>query len=102
MKTGRMPVVETLTFRLAPGADETAFLDADRAVQTELIPNQPGFARRTTARREGGEWLVVTLWGAPEHAEDYARLAEDAPVAQRFRSFLDPASVRLARYTTLD
>ena len=97
-----MPVVETLTFRLAPGSEESAFLEADRAWQDELIPNQPGFARRTTARGDDGEWLVVTLWGSAGDAGAFGALAESAPVARRFRSLLDPASVRTGRYTTLD
>jgi len=97
-----MPVVETLTFRLAPGTDESAFLDADRAVQDELIPNQPGFARRTTARGDDGDWLVVTLWRSSEEADSFGTLAESSPVAEHLRSLLDPASVRRARYTTLD
>lgn len=97
-----MAVVETFTFRLLPGSDEAAFLDADRAVQTELIPNQAGFIRRTTARGADGEWLVVTLWGRAEQAEDYARLAGTEGVGQRFMSFVDGASVRSGRYLTLD
>ena len=97
-----MPVVETLTFRLVPGADEDEFLAADRAVQTELIPNQPGFARRTTARSADGQWIVVTLWGLPGQAEAFARLAVDAPVAQRFMSYADAGTVRSGRYLTLD
>ena len=44
-----MPVIETMTFRLAPGADEQAFLDADRRVQTDFAYRQPGLMRRTTA-----------------------------------------------------
>ena len=95
-------VVETLSFRLVPGADEEDFLAADRAVQTELIPNQPGFARRTTARGPDGEWLVVTIWWLPEHAEAYHRLTGEAPVAQRFISFAAPDSLRSGRYLTLD
>jgi len=48
-----MSVVETTSFRLALGANEDAFLALDRRVQTEVIPNHPGFIRRTTARRDG-------------------------------------------------
>jgi len=97
-----MSVVETLTFRLVPGADEEDFLAADRAVQTELILNQAGFIRRTTARSADGEWAVVTLWGSPEQAEAYHQVTTTAPVAQRFRSFLDTGTLRFGRYLTLD
>lgn len=97
-----MSVLETLTFRLVPGTDEEDFLAADRAVQTELIPNQAGFIRRTTARGTDGEWVVVTLWWSVEQAEAYHRLTGDAPVARRFISFAEADSLRWGRYLTLD
>lgn len=97
-----MPVVETLTFRLAAASDQAAFLEADRAVQDELVPHQPGFWRRTTARGPDGEWLVVTLWRAPEDAEAFGAEWERSPVARRFLSLVDGESLRSGRYTTLD
>lgn len=93
-------MIETLTFRLAPGVDETAFLEADRRVQTEFIPNHPGFARRTTARGADGEWLVVTLWSSAEAADASGQLAEGDPIAAGFRALIEDAVVR--RYVTLD
>ena len=53
-------IVEITTFPLAGGHGET-FLALDRRLQTELVPNRPGFLRRTTARH-GDHWPVVTLW----------------------------------------
>src|SRR5437867_3736737 len=97
-----MSVVETLTFRLAAGADEAAFLAADRLVQTEFSPNLPGFIRRTTARGDDGGWIVVTLWGADEHADAALKLAEHDGAVQRFASLLDASSVVRRRYATLD
>jgi hypothetical protein len=43
-------IVEITTFRLAEGVTDESFLALDRRLQTELVPNQPGFLRRTTAR----------------------------------------------------
>jgi len=57
-----MSVIETLTFQLAPGTAQSAFLEADQRVQTDFFYRQPGLARRTTARGGDGEWLVVVLW----------------------------------------
>ena len=51
-------IIEHRTFRLAAGSDEAAFLAADRRVQTEVVPFQHGFIRRTTARNDDGRWLV--------------------------------------------
>jgi heme-degrading monooxygenase HmoA len=95
-----MGLIETTTFRLARGSDEQAFLSSDRRVQTELIPNQPGFLRRTTARSDDG-WLVLTLWANNEDAEAYAALAAGHEVQVEFEQHIDAASVTIRRYETL-
>jgi hypothetical protein len=95
-------VIENETFRLVGGADEAAFLTADKRLQTEFIPNHAGFVRRTTARGAGGDWLVVTLWGTAADADASAELADSDPVVAEFRSFVDAASVQRARYESLD
>lgn len=97
-----MSVIENLTFRLAAGSDEGAFLEADRRVQSELVPNLAGFMRRTTARGEDGDWLVVTVWGSNADAEACSRLAAGDPVATAFNAFLDQDTIAIRRYATLD
>ena len=95
-----MSVVETATFRLKAGVDEDAFLASDRRVQTELVPNQPGFVRRTTARRDG-EWVVVTLWASQRDAAAFEEVARGHPVQAAFDEQLERPSV-VHRYDTLD
>jgi hypothetical protein len=97
-----MSVIEVTTFRLRPDAGETEFLDADRRVQTEFIPNHSGFLRRTTARRGDGAWLVVTLWASDADADASAAKAVDDADVGRLMSFVDPTSVHVGRYRTLD
>jgi len=93
--------IETTTFRLAPGADEAAFLAADRTVQTELVYLQPGLVRRTLARR-GDEWLVITVWASEEHAAAAAAAADAHPLRRAFDQHLQPGSVQVARYDTFE
>jgi secreted protein with Ig-like and vWFA domain len=97
-----MSVVETQTFRLADDADEAAFLAADRRVQDEFVWRQPGFVRRTTATGADGEWLVVVLWQSLEQAEAAQTAFKTDAAAADFMTLVDGASVRIARYTTLD
>jgi hypothetical protein len=94
-------VVEITTFRLADDAEEAAFLAADKVVQTELVPNQPGFMRRTTARR-GRHVVVVTLWGRKVDAAAFETVAKGHPLQVAFESHLDAASISTSRYETLD
>ena len=86
-------MIETTTFRLAPGTDEVAFLEEDRRVQTSVFYQQPGFIRRTTARGPDGGWIIITLWRSEADADAVA--ADSA-----FTALL--AGVETRRYTELD
>ena len=96
-----MSIVEITTFRLAEGVTDASFLALDRRVQTELVPNQPGFMRRTTARH-GDDWLVVTLWSTEEAAGAFQRAVEDHPLQAEFERAMEAGTFHLARYATLD
>jgi heme-degrading monooxygenase HmoA len=96
-----MSIVEITTFRLAEGVEDASFLALDRRVQTELVPNQPGFMRRTTARRDD-DWVVVTLWSTEDHAAAFRRAVEGDPLQAEFARAMEAGTSRLARYATLD
>ena len=97
-----MSLIETTTFRLDPGSDESALLDADQRAQTEFFYRQPGLVRRTTARGGDGEWLVVALWASEAEADAaQARSAADGAMSA-FTALLDGSSVRTRRYRALD
>jgi hypothetical protein len=95
-------VIETMIFRLAGTTGEAAFLEADRRVQTEFAYRQPGLLRRTTARADDGEWIVIDVWHSVADADACAERWDDDPVAAAFMALLDRASVRTKRYQTLD
>jgi hypothetical protein len=97
-----MAVIEVITFRLAPDVEETAFRDADARAQTEFHYRQPGLVRRTTACSAAGEWLVVTLWGSPDHADASQTASQGDPTVTRWAALLAPSSISTSRYETLD
>jgi heme-degrading monooxygenase HmoA len=96
-----MSIVEITVFRLKHGVDALAFLELDRRVQTEVVPNQTGFLRRTTARRES-DWVVVTLWATEEAAIAFEEVVEDDPVWAEFIEAIAPDSFSSHRFDTLD
>ena len=96
-----MSIVEVTTFRLADGIGDNAFLALDKRIQTELVPNQPGFLRRTTARH-GEDWLVVTLWASDDAAAAFQRAAEAHPLQADFEQVVEAGTLHLTRYATLD
>jgi heme-degrading monooxygenase HmoA len=94
-------VVEVTSFSLAAGSNEETFLQLDRRVQTDVVPNQPGFMRRTTAR-SGENWVVVTLWASLEHAAAFDEMAGTYAAQVEFDVHIEVGSVRTERYQTLD
>ena len=95
-------VIETLSFRLADEVDENRFRQIDRQVQEEILPDKPGFLRRTTARNDDGEWIVVVLWSTEEEALAASAATEGDPVMAAFSAALDIGTVHHRRYATLD
>ena len=96
-----MSIVEVTTFRLADGVTGDAFLALDKRIQTELVPNEQGFLRRTTARH-GDDWLVVTLWASDDDAAKFQRVVEGHPLQIEFEHVVEAGTLHLTRYTTLD
>jgi heme-degrading monooxygenase HmoA len=96
-----MSIVEITTFRLAEGVADASFLALDRRVQTELVPNQPGFMRRTTARRDN-DWVVVTLWSTEDDAAAFLHAVEGDPLQAEFAQAMEAGTSHLVRYATLD
>ena len=96
------PVIEILRFRLRTGADEEAFVAADKRLQAEFAYQQPGLLRRTVARGEGQEWVVLSLWATPDSADAGDMLWAPDDTCRAFRSFIDPGTVRSERFVELD
>jgi hypothetical protein len=95
-------VIEIMRFRLAPDADEAAFLAADRRVQQEFAYQQPGLMRRTTAHGQDGGWIVIDLWRSPADADACDARWDHDPVPQAFMALLDRSSVTVERFQELD
>ena len=95
-------VIEIVTFRLADGTDEAAFLTADQRVQTEFFYLQPGLVRRTTARGADGDWLVLVFWDRRQDAESAGEASKDHPAVQAFMSLIDGSTYRVERFEALE
>jgi hypothetical protein len=110
METGSGPaspfrlsaVIEIMRFRLPPGADEAAFLAADRRIQEEFIYQQSGLLRRTTARGEDDGWLVMVHWRSSSDADAAEAQGERNELARAFWALLDSSSISVERFQELD
>ena len=87
-------------FRLKEGADEDAFLEADRRLQCEFTRQQPGLVECTTAKSISGEWLVLHLWTSVR-AADGPSGAND-PVVDTWVDFIDQSTAEMTRFESID
>lgn len=90
-----------MQFRLLAETSIEDFLAADYRLQTEFAYQQPGLLRRTLARGEGGEWLVIDHWRTAADADACATRWDDDKIAQAFMHFVERTSVRVQRYSTV-
>jgi hypothetical protein len=58
--------------------------------------------RRTTARGSDGGWVVVSLWGSVDEAEEALSLAEGDAVHLQFMALVDQETFEVKTYTALD
>lgn len=97
-QSAKANVVEIVTFKLREGASVDAFRTANQNVEDGHVSKQPGFISRKTARNEEG-WLVVVEWEDVESAELSMQSFADAPATKSFMEVIDPASMRMQRFT---
>ena len=75
-----MAVLEVETFTLVTGIDALAFRTLDEQMQEWCYVNRPGLARRTTARAEGGRYVVITLFEEASNSDSAYYKNTDAVV----------------------
>ncbi len=89
------PVMEVVTFRLAPGTTEAAFLTAARATEAPLS-RQPGFVSRRLLQGDGGLWTDLVEWQTRAQAEAAAAVMMADPAFTAFIVAIDPASIAMS------
>ncbi len=97
-----MSVIETTTFRLTDASDEQQFLEADAALQSGFAYQQTGLARRTTARRDDGVWIVIEIWSDGAAADGAAAERPGSPLVAAYDAMIDHDSLETSRWAALD
>lgn len=88
------PVMENVSFRLAPGTKPDDFLSAARAIQSWLL-TQPGFVSRRLTQGTDGTWTDLVEWRSLAQATAAGEAIMALPEAQPMMRSIDPASVAL-------
>lgn len=91
---GTGPVAEIVTFRLAAGVSDDAFLAAARATQG-FVEAAPGFVSRRLSRGGDGTWTDHVEWASKDQAKAAAEALMADPAALPFLQAIDPDSVAM-------
>ena len=83
-------VVEWAPFRLAPGAEEPALLEASEALQRRFLDRREGFLRRDLLRGAGGQWADLVFWGDAASAKAASRAVGESAECLRYFSLMVP------------
>lgn len=88
------PVAEIVTFRLAAGISDDAFLVAARATEA-LVEALPGFVSRRLSRGEDGTWTDHVEWASMDQAMAAAEALTADPAALPFLKAIDPGTIAM-------
>ena len=94
------PVLEIVTFRLMPGTDTAAFLDAARGTEAALR-DRGALTRRFLTVDAGGLWTDVVEWTSHDAALAAAEAVMSEPSFHPFMMMIDPDSVAMRHASIL-
>jgi hypothetical protein len=88
------PTTEIVIFKLNPGVDEAAFLQAAEAIMPN-IRTLPGFMDRQLLKGEQGQWLDIVHWQSREDALKAAEIFPTLECTHSFITLIDAASMTM-------
>jgi hypothetical protein len=92
-------IVEVSQFRLIPGTDEQAFIEASEETQSGFLGKQEGFVGRDLLRADDGSWMDIVRFETREAAQTASEGFAGHPGVKTFESLLDPSSVSMTHWS---
>jgi hypothetical protein len=92
-------IVEISQFRLVPGSDERAFVEAAEETQSAFLARQEGFVSRDLLRGEDGSWMDVVRFADAEAAQAAFQAFAGHPSVKTFESMLDPSALAMSHWS---
>lgn len=94
-----MAVIETIVLRLNADATPEAFAAANARVQSEYLPEQPGYnvGSRVTKLADDGTWTISLRWDSAADADASMASFMDAPATQDYLSLIDMNHMEMRR-----
>jgi hypothetical protein len=88
------PVLEIVTFKLASGVSEDAFLKAGEAAVT-FMKNRKGFISRRLSRNNDGTYTDHVTWASLDAAKESMDASMSEASLGAFMQSIDPATMRI-------
>jgi hypothetical protein len=92
------PVVEIVTFKLANGVTEDAFIKAGEAA-VSFMKTRKGFVSRRLSRSADGTYTDHVTWATIEDAKQSMDASMKEPTLGPFIQSIDPASMKIEHQT---
>ncbi|EIE49281.1 hypothetical protein [Salipiger aestuarii] len=94
--------IEIVTFRLADGVSDEAFIAETKTMERDFLGKLPGFIDRDTGKSAEGGWIVVLHWASAEDAQASMNKFVDAPGTKAFTACIDMSTFQMVRYRLED
>jgi hypothetical protein len=94
--------IEIVTFRLAAGVTEEAFVTETMAMERNFLGKLPGFLDRDTGKSKDGDWIVVLHWASPEDAQNSMDKFVGNEGTKTFTAMIDMPTFKMTRYELKD
>jgi hypothetical protein len=82
-------VLEWAPFRLKPGADEAALMEASERLQRDFLAHQEGFVRRELISVAEGAYVDLVWWSSFEVSQAAMKKAAGSPACRRYAALMD-------------
>ncbi len=94
-------VLEVVTFKLAKGISEEAFLTSSTKMEKSFLCSVKGFVSRTLSKDAEGNWIDSVQWSNLKDAKAAAEKVMKVEAAGPFMQSIDFNSVKLKHWTIM-
>lgn len=92
--------IEMVSFKLASGSSEQAFLETNTAVENWVV-KQPGFQYRALTKQPNGTWIDLVFWESLESAQQAGNAFMAAQEPKAMMAFIDKETVTMQHLPVL-
>ena len=94
--------IEIVTFELADGVSDEAFVAETKSMERDFLGKLKGFMDRDTGKSEDGSWVVVLHWESAEDAQASINKFVEAEGTKAFTALIKMDTFVMKRFKLED